>query len=518
MAVARSRTDKSIKNSKVALIYTLLGLVVAFFYRRIFIHSLGSELLGLNTTVVNLLQFLNLTELGIGGAITFTLYNPLHSRDMRLVNEIISVQGWLYRNVAYVIMGASFILLCFFPLIFQKSSLPLWYAYATFIAMLFNSLLGYFVNYRQIVLIADQQSYKVQHVTRALLVVKMLFQMLAIKFLPYGYHWWLVLEVLFAIVTSVVLNMMISRSIPELKSNIRLGRELRGKYREVITKTKQLFVHKIATFVLHQTQPLIIYGYTTLSLVAYYGNYMMLFTGITVLLSALFYNVDAGVGSLIAAGDRKRIIDLFEELFSVRFLLVSSFVIAAYCLTPSFIELWLGDGYLLEESTMVLMLVSLFISGTRKTVEEFIQGYGLFHDVWAPVTESLLNLGLSILLGSVYGINGVIVGAVTSLVLIVLCWKPYFLFKHGLKESIWIYIKIYAKHILSMVVVVAIIHLSGLDREFVVFDDRITNFVFYSFVILVVVLILNLLLLSFVSSGMRRFILRIFKIDVWTSR
>lgn len=64
--VTDSRTSKSIKNSSVALAFYFINLVLQFFSRKVFLDYLGAEILGLNTTATNLLQFLNLAELGIG--------------------------------------------------------------------------------------------------------------------------------------------------------------------------------------------------------------------------------------------------------------------------------------------------------------------------------------------------------------------------------------------------------------------------------------------------------------------
>lgn len=62
---------------------------------------------------------------------------------------------------------------------------------------------------------------------------------------------------------------------------------MRKKYPEIITKTKQVFYHQVATIVLAQTSPLIIYAYASLTLVAIYGNYMLLVTGISLFMDAL---------------------------------------------------------------------------------------------------------------------------------------------------------------------------------------------------------------------------------------
>ena len=80
--VTDSRTSKSIKNSLVALAFYFINLVLQFFSRKVFLDYLGAEILGLNTTATNLLQFLNLAELGIGSAIACTLYKPLLEKDI----------------------------------------------------------------------------------------------------------------------------------------------------------------------------------------------------------------------------------------------------------------------------------------------------------------------------------------------------------------------------------------------------------------------------------------------------
>ena len=152
-----SRTSKSIRNVKVALLFYLLNLVLQFFSRKIFLDYLGSEILGLNTTANNLLSFLNLAELGIGSAVAYNLYKPLFDQDRVAIHAIVSIQGWLYRRIAYIVIAGSCILMCFFPMIFAKAQVPLGYAYGSFIALLIASLLSYFVNYRQIVLSADQK-------------------------------------------------------------------------------------------------------------------------------------------------------------------------------------------------------------------------------------------------------------------------------------------------------------------------------------------------------------------------
>lgn len=206
-----SRTAKSIKNAKVALIFYFINLVLQFFSRKVFLDYLGAEVLGLNTTAQNLLGFLNLAELGIGSAISYALYKPLFQRDVKVINEIVSVQGWLYRRVAVVVIIAACVLMCFFPFIFEKAKVPLWYTYASFSVLLFSALLGYIFNYKQIVLTADQKEYKITLNIQGIKVIKVLVQIAAITYLADGYVYWLVLEFVMAIVTTVIINHVLRR-------------------------------------------------------------------------------------------------------------------------------------------------------------------------------------------------------------------------------------------------------------------------------------------------------------------
>ena len=70
---------------------------------------------------------------------------------------------------------------------------------------------------------------------------------------------------------------------------------------------------------------------------------------------------------------------------------------------------------------------------------QFLYGYGLFRDVWAPVAEIVLNLGTAIICGKLYGLPGVLMGGIVSQILIVGIWKPYFLYHCGFKESVFYY-------------------------------------------------------------------------------
>ena len=67
----------------VAMGFYIGNLLLQFVSRKVFIEYLGADLLGLNTTIVSILQFLNIAEMGVGTAVACTLYAPLNKGNQK---------------------------------------------------------------------------------------------------------------------------------------------------------------------------------------------------------------------------------------------------------------------------------------------------------------------------------------------------------------------------------------------------------------------------------------------------
>jgi O-antigen/teichoic acid export membrane protein len=432
-----NRTTKSIKNALVSIIYYTIGLIVGFWSRKIFYTYLGSEVLGLDTTANTLLGFLNLAELGIGTAIGFFLYEPMYQHDTLKMNEIVALQGWIYRRIAFVIVAASIILMCFFPYIFNKINIPSWYPYATFIVLLIGSLLGYFMNYRQCILEADQAGYKVTRVTQG---ANIGFKIILILILPYvsnPFLFYIGTTLLGSIFGCLWLNHILKTDYPWLHKVETSGKQLLKKYPDILKKTSQIFFHRITTTIVFQVAPLIMYAFTTLTQVAYYGNYLAILDKFKQILNSAFQSTGAGIGNLIASHDKQRIDEVFWELIDSRLCISTSCLIVLGLFTEPFISVWLSSKYLLGPAVLFLVTFNSWLFINRSTVDSYINGFGIFQDTWAPVVEGAINLMGAIALGYFFDIAGVLAGGVISTLIIIYGWKPYFLFTRGLKENPW---------------------------------------------------------------------------------
>lgn len=372
-----SRLKKSLLNARVNLIFYFLSLALSFFSRKIFLDALGADFMGLIGTLNNLLGFLNLAELGISTAIGYVLYKPLFEHDEKKINEIISVFGFIYRRIGFIILSAGCALACFLPLIFPNNVFDLGVIYFAFFSYLTTSLIGYFANYKQTLLGADQKNYVVTAYFQSAVLIKTCLQM-GLVYYTGNYYLWISLELLLGIVYSIILNWKVNQVYPWLKSEVKQGKLLFKKYPEVTRYTKQLFVHKLGSFVQFQTTPFLVYAFVSLKTVAYYGNYTLIIDKISIFISNLLGSTNAGVGNLIAEGDSKRIQQVFWELMGIRFLIAGTISFALIRLTGAFISLWLGSEYVLPQHILYLIIINSFISYTRGAIDQFTYGYGLF--------------------------------------------------------------------------------------------------------------------------------------------
>lgn len=502
------RTRKSIRNSVIAVTLQVVSLLIGFWSRRIFLNHLGTEILGLNTTAQSLLGFLNIAELGIGGAIAVTLYRPIFEEDRKTIKEIVALQGWLYRMVALAVMVGSAVLMCFFPLIFSKSGLPLRYAYSSFGVFLYGSLLGYFFNYKQILLDAHQQNYKIQLSVKLISIFKLVSQAFALKFFSEGYLWWLCLEFAFSTLTAVILSRTVNRNFPFIREKVLNPSSLRFKYPVVVTKVKQMLFHKLSGFVTGQSTPLLVYAFASLTVVAKYGNYLILTTNLTAIFESMFAGLAASVGNMVAESNKQLTMKVFREMFSFRFWMTAVSCICLWYLTDPFISLWIGPDYILDRSTLALMVILFYISGTRSVVDSFLMAYGMYSDIWAPMVQALISLGLAILFGCFWGLDGVLSGFIVGQLIIIKGWKPFFLFRRGLIESYFIYFKILAKHLAAAALTFFVVH--GVAGTVTINAyDSFASFFVYALVIFAVSAVLMFCILFYTEDGMKNFTRRI---------
>lgn len=502
-----NRTHKSILNAEVGLLFYFLSFLVAFFSRKVFLDNLGADFIGLTGTLLSILSFLNLSELGIGLSVSYFLFKPLAEKDHTKITEILSLLGFLYKRIGQFILVIGCLISLFFPLMFKNSAMPLGIVFFSFFSFLGSSAIGYFINYRRILLDADQKMYMVSLYGKSFDLLKSVLQIILAIYYK-NLYLWVAIEFIASLIQCAVLNWKINKEYPWLKTNKKKGLSLLKEYPDILKKTKQIIIHQMKDFLLTKSDEILIFAFVSLKMVAYYGNYVMIITKLSTLFLTFFSGTASGIGNLVAESDKPHTMNIFWQLSSAKYLTAGILVFSLSFLINPLISWWLGEEYQLSGLIVALFMVNLFIMQTRPIIDMFNHSYGLYGDVWAAWAEGIINIVVTILTALKWGIIGILLGKIISLFFIVVLWKPYYLFSQGFKESITTYwngiVRFYASFIIAfsfMLFMTIGLHICP--------SPTICSMLFYGIAVVIPSLLIYFVLLLTIAPGTKQLVLRI---------
>lgn len=217
-------------------------------------------------------------------------------------------------------------------------------------------------------------------------------------------------------------------------------------------KARQVYVHNVTLIGITQTRSFIIYAFVSLATVAYFMNYSIILEKVFALIRNVIGSVTASVGHLIAEGNIDKVYSVYKELYSAVVFVAGIATVGIYSLSNDLITLWLGHKYVLGAITLLPFYVHFYFDINNDITRSFVNGFGLFRDIWAPIAELIIYLAVAILGGYLWGLFGVLLGRLVATLVIWYIWKPYFLFHSGLKMSVRRYWAIFLPLMLCQIV------------------------------------------------------------------
>ena len=209
-----SRTENSIRNIKFAIAFQTLTILASFFTRKIFVLVLSKEYLGLDGTFSSVLTLLSLTELGIGAAITYSLYQPLAEEDRKQIVSLMNLYKKAYRIISIVIIILG---ICFIPfltrLIKDIPNIP--HIYNIYLFFVLNTAVSYLYVYKQSLIIADQKQYIVSIYHYSLKFLMYLFQA-GLIWITHNYFLYLGVQLVSTIIENVMIFYLADKMYPYL--------------------------------------------------------------------------------------------------------------------------------------------------------------------------------------------------------------------------------------------------------------------------------------------------------------
>lgn len=432
-------------------IITMLISYLVFIQNKYFIKYMGVETFGIMKLFSQLLQYLNIVELGLGSASAFALYKPLAEKNEEQVSIIISTIKSIYNKISLLLLGLGILITPFLPY-FMKIDNFTKDIYFYWIFYVINTVSTYLYIKYVILFTANQEFIYVRFIQS---ISKIFYQILQIVFII-KYSSFLVF-ILLLLLDNLTQYIFFKIHYRKNYSYIYITKE---RYRGLHKDIKNLFWHKIGSLVVFNTDLILISKLVSIEIVGIYASYQLIVQMISTVINIVINVIRPKIGRFISKSSKGDIYLLFKKINFISLILAILFSSVTYSLINSFVTLWLGKGLEFKEITIVLMCVNILINIFRSTVDVFKDSCGFFDDVQSPILESIINLFFSIILGIKYGLDGIIMGTIISNVLVIMIYKPILVFKRCFDKGVKEYIKIYGNYLILLIISLVLLNIA----------------------------------------------------------
>ena len=447
------RTKKSFRNITISMINSIINIIISLIAQKVFLNTLGESYLGLNGIFSNVLSILAVAELGIGTAIIYKMYKPIEESNKKYLSQLMNFYKKCYTIIIAVMVAIIFLILPFLKGILGDISVIKENVYILYLMFSLDIIISYMLSYKKSILFADQKEYISTLVHIGYLIIMNTLQIIFL--IKTGqYIIYLLIKIFSRLIENIVVSVIVNKKYPYLKENKK--EILKQEERKDITKrVKALFVHKIAGFVVTGTDTILIsYFLGGLVTVGYYSNYMLIISSVTTVFNQVFISMTSSVGNLLVTETEKKKLEVFNKIQFLNFWIFSFASICLFCLIEPFITLWIGEKYLLSKFVLICLVLNFFMQGMRRTMMSFKEAAGIFYeDRIIPIIESIINLVASIIFLKIFGLPGVMLGTITSTLIVFLYSYPKYVYQKLFGKKGIYYIKEIAKYLIITVLI-----------------------------------------------------------------
>ena len=451
----KSRTKNTINNMKTGMMVQIVNKVMAFVVRSVFIKILNVEYLGVNGLFTNILTMLSFAELGIGTAIIFNMYKPVAEDDKEKIKSLMQLYKKSYNIIGITVFLLGLLVIPFMDIIINDVPSIKENIIGIYILFLINTASSYFFTYKKSIISAYQQESIINKIDSIFYLLKSVFEILFL-ILTKNYIVYLMVSIAVTIIENVYIAHKANKMFPFLKEK-EVQNLPKNEISKIFSNVKSLIVYKFGSVIMSGTDNILISAMINVETVGLCSNYTLIINAIKNIVTSTLNGVIASVGNLNAVSNKEKKEQVFYQLIFINFWVYAFCAISFIILLNPFIKIWLGEEYILGIGIPISLAVSFFIEGLRMPSYTYRVTMGLFDKgKMTPYIGALTNVVFSILLGKLWGAEGIFIATSIAQLLSYAWIDPYLIYKYEFKKSIGIYFKKCLKYIVIFIVVLLI--------------------------------------------------------------
>ena len=432
---------KSLLNVIVAIAFKFILLILSLVSRRFLIRYVGNQATGLFSLYTSIVGFLAVAELGVGSAITFCMYRPIVENKKDEVAGLYHLFTKLYLIIGGIILVAGFIVMPFLPYLAKDYADIDINLYLTFGLMLTSTVLSYMFSSKSSVINAYKDNYITTAINSIGNIIRYILQIIIIIFTK-SFELYLIATIVSVLIEWLLTSFVFNKKYKELKQiKTKVNDETK---KEVVMKTKAMFMHKIGGLLVNTADSIIISAFIGVVILGKYSNYTTIMTSMTSIITLFFSPLTSVLGHLCIKSDKEEVKKYFNFFYTFNFILGIIFFLGYYSIIDDLITICFGNDLEIAKSISMVITINYFIQFMRQATLLFRDATGLFYqDRWKPLFEGISNVIFSIsfvylftyLFGEEFAVVGVIVATIITNIFICHVVEPHILYKYEFKSN-----------------------------------------------------------------------------------
>ncbi|MBR0230534.1 MAG: hypothetical protein IJL94_04015, partial [Erysipelotrichaceae bacterium] len=386
------RTRNSILNFISIYGFFLIRVILDISKITMFKTYYGDNLVTLNGIFVNVFNYVNIVEGGLGIAILYRLYKPLVENDYDKINSLYTTLKKMFARIGFIVTGGCLVVVFAIPFLIKDNPFDFGFIFMTFLLYITRNILSYFLIAPRFIIQADHKMYKINVILYGGKVVEVLSEIAALM-LGFPYWAYLLPASVIRVVQCLLINRKVKKEYPWLK-------EVESEEKiDLSADIKNLVVIKGVDLVHNNSDPLLLssfWGSHTHN-VYYYYKYIMKFCRDTV--EFLYNSLKSGLGQFFVVNTKEDILKELNRLkITYSFIGVTLVVALNYAIQP-FISLWMGADYLVSEPVKWMFLTVIYLEVMMFKEKTVLEIYGMFEEMRnRSMIAALVNITISFIL------------------------------------------------------------------------------------------------------------------------
>ena len=411
-----ARSYNIFRNSAVTIVCQFIAIVLGFVSRKAIIASLGLPYAGASAIFTNIIGMLAFLELGIGHALTYSLYKPLASDNKEQISACIHYFTKLYHWVAIAVFSIGLIFIPFLDRIVNVEQGIQENVYILYLLTLGYTCSTYLMAAPKTLLIADQKEYIVNILYQTCHIIQVILQIIVL-FVWKDYYLFLLLQIVIALFNNFLTSFFVYKRNPYLKKG---GAVIDPKIKtEMIENIKSTFLYRIGTSFLNNVSSLFVGYYCGLMLLGKISLYSLILATMSNLLRKISNSFTATIGNKGAA---ESIESSRATFFRSHFLIswIGFFFFGGYLLFSDVaVSLLFGQDCTIDYSLMLVLGILTLVGDVHSISGTYRFALGFFKKGrLAPLFAAIANIVFSFVFYKLFGILGIYIAPIVARIII----------------------------------------------------------------------------------------------------